>query len=257
MPEARVAAVLALLGDRDPQVQRELLAHLEQDQTLLAATWEAACRSGDPNDELARLVLRQDAEGLADAYAAAVDLEAGCWLLPRLAIPRLDHGAVARVRLDALAERLRTMGCADAGEVAERLARDFGFAGDRSDYDHPLNSLLPWVLERRCGLPIALAALWLLLCRRLGLRAEAVAMPGHVVGRWEGGYLDLFSGFRRLERADLDRLARKAGAADATPWLGAASDRALLRRMARNLTLAWLRRGDLVRSTVAHALATS
>jgi regulator of sirC expression with transglutaminase-like and TPR domain len=91
---------------------------------------------------------------------------------------------------------------------------------------------------------------------RLDLDLAALALPGHVVGRWPGGWVDLYAGGATLNRIELDLRVRLAGGRDATPWLAAASDKALLRRMARNLTLAYLRRHDAVRATISHALAT-
>jgi hypothetical protein len=248
-------ALLALLDDPDPAVHQALVTRLSGDSDLLALAWTRALSAGHHPAALIELVLRQDAEALVDAFAEAEHLEAGVWLLPRIDLPRVDHRSAGSRALDSLAARCRTAG--DAWEVARFLADDCGFSGARLDYDHPHNSLMPAVLERRSGLPIALTALWVLVCRRLDLPCEAIALPGHVVGRWPGGYLDLFAGATAIARADLDQRVQAVGETSASPYLAPASDRALLRRMARNLVHAYMKHNDRLRATIAHGLATA
>ena len=250
-----IDALLSLLDDPDPRVQESLLSRLAGDLGLLDTAWQAAVARGAPPALLVELVLRADGEALVDAFAEVEDLEGGVWLLPRLDRPRRDYRSAGAAALDALAARLGHP--RDGGTLAAYLCDECGFGGARRDYDDPANSYLPALLERRIGLPIALTVLWMLLGRRLQLECEAIALPGHVVGRWRGGYVDLFEGGRTLARADLDAGARAVGEASAQPYLAPASDRALLRRMARNLVQAYVRRGDRLRATIAHGLATA
>lgn len=251
-------ALLSLLSDPDPAVQESLLTKLSRDNELLDQAWIAAVARAAIPPILTDLVLRADAEALVDAFADADDLETGVWLLPRLDQPRHDYRSPGALALDHLAERMRSLQAdADAQTVALFLCGACGFSGNRSSYDDPLNSFLPSVIERRVGLPIALTTLWLLITRRLHLEAEAIAMPGHVLGRWRGGYIDLFDGARSVTRDELDTRMRAMDEPSAMPYLAPASDRALLRRMARNLVHAYLKRGDKVRATIAHGLATA
>jgi regulator of sirC expression with transglutaminase-like and TPR domain len=251
----RIDALLDLLDDPDPTVHEALLARLGSDDELLDRAWQVAAASGRRPTGLVELVLRADAEALVDAFAEADELEAGVWLLPRLDQPRLDHRTSGTEAIDHLAARLPRG--SDANAVARFLCDDCGFSGARRDYDDPANSFMPRVLERRVGLPITLGVLWALVCRRLDAACELIALPGHVVGRWPGGYLDLYAGGRAIERVDLDRRVRAVGEASAAPYLAPASDRALLRRMARNLVHAYAKRDDKLRATIAHGLATA
>jgi regulator of sirC expression with transglutaminase-like and TPR domain len=250
-----IEALLQLLEDPDPAVHATLINRLSGDGELLAQAWALASGRGQPPAALTELVLRQDAEALVDAFAEAEHLEAGVWLLPRIDLPRRDYRVTGTRALDEIAARVGA--AADPWTVARFLCDDCGFSGARQDYDDPLNSLLSSVLERRVGLPISLTALWVLVCRRLDLTCEPIAIPGHVVGRWAGGYIDLFDHGRRIERADLDQRMQAVGEVSATPYLAPASDRALLRRMARNLVHAYVKRNDRLRATIAHGLATA
>jgi hypothetical protein len=250
----RIEAILALLDDQDPLVQNSLVTRLGADQELLDRTWQVALERGEPPSSLIGLVLRADAEALVDAFAEADELEAGVWLLPRLNLPRQDYRATGAAALDALAARLPAR--ADGAAIAGFLSGACGFRGDREDYDNPLNSFMPWVLERRLGLPISLTALWVLIGRRAGVELDLIALPKHVLGRWRGGYIDLFEGGRMVTREELDARVGPFDHGGAAPYLAPASDRAILRRMARNLTASYSRREDSVRATIAHGLAT-
>jgi hypothetical protein len=248
-------ALITLLEDPDPAVHETLVNRLSGDADLLSAAWNLALERPTQPTVLTELVLRQDAEALVDAFAEADHLEVGVWLLPRIDLPRRDYRTPGTLALDHLAAR--SAGAPDAWSVARFLCDDCGFTGARREYEHPLNSLLPSVLERRVGLPISLTVLWVLVCRRLGLPCDPIALPGHVVGRWPGGYLDLFDGGVAMTRDDLDQRVQMVGETSAAPYLAPASDRALLRRMARNLVHAYLKQHDRLRATIAHGLATA
>ena len=252
---SRIDALLTLLDDPDPVVHESLLRSLANDADLLNHAWQGADQRGAIPPALVDLVLRADAEALVDAFAEAEDLEAGVWLMPRLDLPRRDYRTPGSQALDRLASNLPAG--SDAGAVARFLCDACGFAGARQDYSNPLNSLMPQVLERRLGLPITLTALWALVARRIGAECDIIALPGHVVGRWRGGYVDLFEGGRTVQREELDARVRTVGEISAAPYLAPASDRALLRRMARNLVHAYARRQDKLRATIAHGLATA
>lgn len=54
-----------------------------------------------------------------------------------------------------------------------------GFAGNRAHYEDYRNSLLNLVLERRLGIPITLALVYMDVGRRAGVDIDGVAFPGH------------------------------------------------------------------------------
>lgn len=58
-----------------------------------------------------------------------------------------------------------------------------GFSGNRERYDDPRNSFLNEVLNRRTGIPISLAVVYLEVARRAGLRIAGVNFPGHFLLR--------------------------------------------------------------------------
>lgn len=68
-----------------------------------------------------------------------------------------------------------------AARLAEVMADEFGFEGDRASYDDPANADLIRVIDRRRGLPVALAILYVAAARRLGWVAHVLNTPGHVL----------------------------------------------------------------------------
>lgn len=87
-----------------------------------------------------------------------------------------DLGAV-RSGLDDLAKGVERP---DFTGVVTHLA-DLGLGGDATDYGSPASSMLPDVVRRRRGLPILVAVVAVEVGRRVGVPAQVVGMPGHVL----------------------------------------------------------------------------
>lgn len=87
--------------------------------------------------------------------------------------------------LDDIATRLVEEGADDNREravlLAQVIAGEFGFTGDDEARDHPDNADLIRVIDRRRGLPVALAILYVTAARRAGWSAHALDVPGHVL----------------------------------------------------------------------------
>ncbi len=121
--------------------------------------------------------------------AAGEDLAPAALAIARIEYPSLD-AAPYLSRLDRMGEqaasRLATAGL--PGEDAIRIFNEYiydelGFMGNREHYDDPRNSFLNEVIDRRTGIPISLAVIYLELARRAGLRVDGVNFPGHFLLR--------------------------------------------------------------------------
>lgn len=135
-------------------------------------------------------------------------------------------------------------------ELNGLLFQELGFRGDRDTYDAPENALLPRVIERRRGLPIALSILWVDLARRMGFDAVGVGLPGHFICglRTELGLLcfDPFHAGRPVgeERgSELVQAATGGRIAFQPAMLQPMPDRQILARLVRNLHLRYLHAG--------------
>ncbi len=142
----------------------------------------------------------------------------------------------------------------------ELLVGELGFQGNEDAYSDPHNLMLDHVMERRAGIPVTLAILYVEVCRGAGLDVRGVGMPGHVLVRHaqpsgeldDGGgeatpYVDVFRGGTLLSVADCERVVRSIYGRE-TPFeahfLDAVTPRQLLQRLLHNLKAGALRRGD-------------
>lgn len=132
----------------------------------------------------------------------------------------------------------------EAEAVRELLGERHGFVGERGEYDHPDNSMLDLVLERRKGLPILLSVVYVEVARRAGIALGGVGLAGHYVvghfGQTPPLLLDPFSGGTPLARPELSL----------EPWRP--HETAL--RMLNNLVGSYQRRADLARAIRAAEL---
>ncbi|KDP92994.1 hypothetical protein ER13_04880 [Brevundimonas sp. EAKA] len=120
----------------------------------------------------------------------------------------LAHGACERLK-----ERIGAEGPDDA--LSETMAADLRLNGDLLHYDHPDNTDIIAVAERRRGLSAALAVFYLHAARAAGLKAAGVDFPGHFLVRVETAEgpvaLDPFSQGRLVMPSELTRRALRAG----------------------------------------------
>jgi regulator of sirC expression with transglutaminase-like and TPR domain len=184
-----------------------------------------------------------------------IDLAAACLMIAQDAYPGLD---VIRYlgEIERLAIRLRARLPADCGAeervvaLNQFLFDDLGYSGNTEDYYDPRNSYLNEVIDRRTGIPITLAVLYMEIGRRIGLPLEGVSFPGHFLVRLRlrGGtlVLDPFAAGAAQSEADLRSRLRRVipeGAAADVPvgelpldqFLEPASKRQILSRLLRNL----------------------
>ena len=136
----------------------------------------------------------------------------------------------------------------------EYLYDEQGFAGNRDRYDDPRNSFLNEVLDRRTGIPISLAVIYLEVSRRAGLRVDGVNFPGHfllrareAIGSDSGSevvIIDPFHGGAQLSEYDCRQLLRQHVGDEAafdTTLLAPATRHDIVVRMLVNLKRLYVR----------------
>jgi regulator of sirC expression with transglutaminase-like and TPR domain len=157
--------------------------------------------------------------------------------LPDLALPA-QAGLDARCRL-----------------LADIMAGEFAYHGDRLNYDDLQNADLMRVIDRRQGLPVALAILYMHAARSQGWAVEGVNFPGHFVIRLfhdgKAAILDPFDGGRQLETGDL-RQRLKAAIGDKAELqpshYAGVGNRDILLRLQNNIKVRLIQDGDLPRA---------
>ena len=179
--------------------------------------------------------------------------------IARLEYAHLDPAPYLGLLDDMAAEVRRRLAAAGSAGTAARIAvlsdylyGELGFAGDREHYEDPRNSFLNVVLERRSGIPITLALVFLEVAGRIGLPAEGVNFPGHFLVRVPGGerpegegvLLDPFHGGAIVSPSDCYALLRTYLGDEAaldSSMMAAAGKHQILTRMLLNLKRAYVR----------------
>jgi len=141
---------------------------------------------------------------------------------------------------------------ARATTLSKILAVSFGYQGDRLTYDDLQNANLMRVIDRRKGLPVALAILYIHAARSQGWAIEGVNFPGHFVVRLHNTgravILDPFSGGEACNTADLRRKLKAAAGekAELQPeHYAPVGNRDILLRLENNLKIRLIQEGDL------------
>jgi len=154
--------------------------------------------------------------------APGVDLAPAALAIARVEYPSLDAKPYLAL-LDRMGEEA-TDRIADARGDAVRAFNEYlydeqGFAGNRERYDDPRNSFINEVLDRRTGIPISLAVVYLEVAHRAGLHVDGVNFPGHFLlrirdgitsdARSEVAIIDPFHCGARLSEYDCRQLLRQ------------------------------------------------
>lgn len=167
-----------------------------------------------------------------------LDLERGCLLLAAMGGAEVNEKAVQSF-LDVMAGTVRAhMVVADGLQaLGEVLFDNLGFRG--GSYESPDHHYLPTVLERRRGLPIALAAVYILVGVRAGLPVYGVAMPDHFLALYEHAdypsYVDCYNRGKIYRHETLRNLLANRGVSAPDQILAPCSHRFILFRMLNNL----------------------
>ena len=187
----------------------------------------------------------------------APDLAPAAFMIARLEYPQLDMshylgeldrmGEEATARVAALGDKAGPM--RHVTEISDYLFKVQGFAGNRTHYDDPRNSFLNDVIDRRTGIPITLALVYIEVSRRAGVRIDGVNFPGHFLlkaparPKASGGsgtpvIVDPFHGGTILSEVDCESLLHKYSGSDAAfdqRLLARATKQEILVRMLVNL----------------------
>jgi regulator of sirC expression with transglutaminase-like and TPR domain len=164
-------------------------------------------------------------------------------------------------RLDVMAEAVRhTLGIEldprrIVASINAYLFDDMGFHGNQTHYYDPRNSFLNDVLDRKTGLPITLAVIYLDLGRQVGLPTVGVGLPGHFIVQYAAQsaplWIDPFHRGEILTHADCVERVRQIYGQE-TAWdeayLQPVSDHAILQRLLYNLKAIYAQQRDFERA---------
>jgi len=144
-----------------------------------------------PVEEIRSELYRIAGQSDADLAAAAL------WIAAE-EYPDLDPQAYLRYLDDVAATVERRVAAAPDPDAARDALSDEmfvqqGFTGNATEYYDPRNSYLNEVIDRRRGIPISLAVVYLSVGRRLGMPVHGLNAPGHFLVRHGERVLDPFA----------------------------------------------------------------
>ncbi|MGB6168961.1 MAG: transglutaminase-like domain-containing protein, partial [Geitlerinemataceae cyanobacterium] len=192
-----------------------------------------------------------------------IDLAVAALCLAQEEYPELEIEEYLNA-LDTMAEEVRERLPVESyplkiiGAINRYLYEDLGFVGNTREYYDPRNSFLNDVLQRRTGIPISLALVYLEIAKRIEFPTIGIGMPGHFLLRPDfpesGIYIDAFVGGEVLFPEDChQRLNQIYGRS--VEWrpefLPPVSSRQFLARMLGNLKGIYLQRQDAPRTLAA------
>ncbi|MGB8131118.1 MAG: transglutaminase-like domain-containing protein [Candidatus Angelobacter sp.] len=190
-----------------------------------------------------------------------VDLLRSALTFARIEDPQLDIEHYVR-HVDGLAARVAEK-ISDPDDPAEVIAalndvlfREEMFRGNTVDYYSPRNSFLHDVLDRRLGIPITLALVYMEVARRVSFQLFGVGMPGHFLLKHYDvdGRAILIDVFERGSIVTEDDCKQKldsiySGQVALQPeFLLAVTRRQMLTRMLNNLRAVYLSQRDFRRA---------
>jgi regulator of sirC expression with transglutaminase-like and TPR domain len=148
--------------------------------------------------------------------------------------------------------------------VPERLALvnhylfdELGFRGNSEAYEDPRNSYLNEVIDRRLGIPLTLAIVYIEVAAGVAVRLTGVGFPGHFLVKTYREepicYLDPFNRGAEVSAEELGERLRNAGYSetDLMATLGGSANRMILRRLLANLKASYMKTGDHERALAA------
>jgi regulator of sirC expression with transglutaminase-like and TPR domain len=195
-------------------------------------------------------------ELIAASHAPGTSLAQAAFVIARIEYPRLDPDPYLE-RLDRMGDDAARFVADHAGAEAPLAVRidainrylfdGLGFTGNREHFEDPRNSCLNEVMDRKTGIPITMALIYIEVARRAGIRAEGVNFPGHFLVRClhdlhpddasEGLIVDPFHSGAILNEQECRQLLEPhmPGAAFEPSLLARATRRQILVRMLLNL----------------------
>jgi regulator of sirC expression with transglutaminase-like and TPR domain len=192
-----------------------------------------------------------------------------------LAIARVEYPSLDPAPYVAALDRMGREAAARMHQVGDDSVRVFneylydeqGFAGNRERYDDPRNSFINEVLDRRIGIPISLAVVYLEVARRAGLHVDGINFPGHFLLRArdpvireaasEVVIIDPFHGGAQLSEYDCRQLLRQHVGDEAafdTTRLAPATRHEIVVRMLVNLKRLYVRMRSFPQARVISSL---
>lgn len=186
----RLKSLEGLMDDPSPAVRQAIIDELMKQGSAGRHFLNDLCKGSDLDLRRHALAILEtlDKDAPEKMFSRFIEsqnyeLESGYFLLSRVENPELKITDFMK-RMDDIALRCQTLFTAplsprDRCRILNRvLFHEYGFTGNRSDFNNPSNTFIHTLFETRKGIPISLSILYLMIADRLELDLVPVGVPG-------------------------------------------------------------------------------
>jgi regulator of sirC expression with transglutaminase-like and TPR domain len=179
-------------------------------------------------------------ETLCSDVSSTQALEEACWLLAQFFLPGLDVPAYVE-RFDLWASQLREKTASASTDLirvqifGNFFAKQLRFRGNSENYYDVKNSLLPFVIDARQGIPSSLSLVYIFVAARAGWIIDGVSLPGHFIVRHGSVLFDPFHEAQILSVRDCQNVFRHQSLPFESSSLDPVSPRLILTQILANL----------------------
>lgn len=274
MSNNELKALISLLDDDDLEVAEHVEAQIRQRGTtmipLLETEWEGSFNS-TLQKRIEEIIHDLQYESVLERMAiwkngGSMDLLEGLWIVATYQYPDLSLDKL-RQEVEQLYYEVWLDFKADMhpDEQVKLINNAFftklKFAPNTKHFHSPANSMINQVLETRRGNPITLCVLYMLIAQRLNLPVYGVNLPNLFVLTYKTNgiqfYLNVFNRGLVFTKKDIDQYIDQMNLKRLDTFYQPCTNADIVRRVLRNLTLAFEKNGDTDRvEEVERILAT-
>lgn len=262
MNDNELKALISLLDDDD----KEVAEHVEQQIRqiggqlipLLETEWEGSFNPG-LQKKIEELIHDLQYESVLDRMrdwknGGGMDLLEGLWIVatyqyPDLSLDKLKQD-VEQLYYDVWLDVSRDMHPTDQIKALNHaFFTKLKFAPNTKHFHSPANSMINQVLETRRGNPITLCVLYMLIAQRLNLPIYGVNLPNLFVLTYKNPegvqfYINVFNRGLVFSKKDIDQYIDQLNLKQLDTFYQPCTNADIVRRVLRNLTLAFEKNGD-------------
>ncbi len=181
------------------------------------------------------------------------DLETGTYLVAKLENPGIDS-IKCKEKLDEMAHRAGELLAPDASEedvikaINQILFDEENFSGNQIFYYDLKNNFIDSVFETKTGNPITLSTIYILIARRLKVKAEGIGTPGHFIIKIGDKFIDPFFNGKEISKEECQIRAQELGVFWREEYLQPVDDLAIISRSLRNLVAIYKKEKNFAKS---------
>jgi regulator of sirC expression with transglutaminase-like and TPR domain len=266
MNDSEIRALISLLDDEDPEVATHVEARIRQQGSRLIPSleqeWE---RNADAplQQKIEELLHDLQYESVMERIVAwnragATDLLEGLWIVATYQYPTLSLDKL-RKDMEQLYYEVWLDISPDMHPLDQIKALNhvfyskLKFAANTKNFHSPTNSMINQVLETRRGNPITLCVIYMMMANRLGLPVYGVNLPNLFVLTYKNQlgvqfYINVFHKGLVFARKDIDLYVGQLNLQELDTFYQPCTNLDIVRRVLRNLMLAFERAGDRIRT---------